>query len=186
MQEMSLVKNGERVVSIDIARTKKRLADVGFLVTVKVHPTIEEFFREMMQGQEPSPITTWGRQWVQVGDTPLLAYHLHSDLSGPRGGNTLFRLDYVGKSALTFKDPSTHENCTNLGFLRMVGISEGAGVTFGVRGVYERDTLRAMQDSVLRASARFYEQYLKPINLSIHVSTQEYVPMLVPDAGSIL
>jgi hypothetical protein len=180
MQEMLLVKNGETVISVSIGRTKRRVADVGFVVEVKAHPQVEEFFRDMMPGHDPAPVTIYGRQWVSFDSSPLLAYQLHGDLTGLKtGGSTTYSLDTIGKGPLLQRARTPGEaDVVHLGFLRLVGASNGHGITFGVRGVYDKDTLSSMQDSIMRASARFYEQYLKPVNLVVQVSLQEYVPLI--------
>ena len=61
----------------------------------------------------------------------------------------------------------------NLSFLRLVGISEGAGVTFAVRGVHTYEALTQMRESLGEAYKRFYRTYMKPICMSITVSTSE-------------
>jgi len=72
-------------------------------------------------------------------------------------------------------DPITgkYKPGVNLSFLRIVGISEGAGVTFSVRGVHSYEALTKMREKIGEAYRTLYRAYMKPIQMDIIVSTQE-------------
>ena len=69
--------------------------------------------------------------------------------------------------------PSNNSRYANLSFLRLVGISEGAGVSFVVRGVFSDQQVKDVHMILLDGLKRFWTAYLKPMNMCIQVSTKE-------------
>lgn len=61
----------------------------------------------------------------------------------------------------------------NLSFIRLVGASEGAGITFGVKGVHSLESLRDTKERIGAAFRSFYTRYLMPVDLTAIVSTRE-------------
>jgi hypothetical protein len=60
-----------------------------------------------------------------------------------------------------------------MSFLRLAGTSEGNGVTFGVKGVYSLESLRNLRDKISASARQLYIEYLRPVDLTVTVSTQE-------------
>lgn len=58
---------------------------------------------------------------------------------------------------------------TNISFLRLAGISDGAGVTFGVRGVYTTEQISQIKDRMQEACKAFYRSYLLPVGLTLGI-----------------
>jgi hypothetical protein len=182
----TMIKGGEDVTRISIHRSPLAgKVGVGFLVTIQVHPRIEEFVRSLGTG-EYQDVRVSGRYWRLVGSSPLYTYNMHNPLGQHSMGTNFFCLDRPGQVLLDtgeeFDGPSQEERkqgrgeTINLSPLRLVGASEGAGVTFGVKGVYRIDMLKHIRDMFMEASRQFYITYLKPVNLSVIVSTQEIYP----------
>lgn len=141
---------------------------------------------------EPQPIIrdslTEGRGWLSTDkDNPLRLYGI-SRVINPVNGiridrgcqplvdsrNEPPREDRYGDAPNTSasnKYPSGWY--ANLSFLRLVGISEGAGVSFVVRGVYSDQQVKDIHAVLLDGVRRFWTAYLKPMNMCIQVSTQE-------------
>ena len=169
----TLNKGGETVVEV---RFRRNVA--GLLINARTVRAIEDFMQGLGDGSTVD-VRTAGRLWVPTTSTPLMAYSMSNGFPGEH--NNIFRLDQLGRNIIVASregEPflsSTNEPVANLSFLRLVGISEGAGVQFGVKGVYSLDTVVTMRDQVIEASRRLYIAYLKPIDfcVQVNVSTQE-------------
>jgi hypothetical protein len=164
--DATLVKGGETLAEISLNRSSK-----GLTVSVKTHPIIEEFARGLSSNNSPVPITLMGRHWHQIGDQPLMVYEIDPSLFKVEQVRTedgfSFRVDRAGV-------PLIHEDGTlTMGFMRLAGISDGSGVTFGVSGVYTLDALKLLRDRILVASRKYYVHYIRPVDLSVTMSTQE-------------
>ena len=61
----------------------------------------------------------------------------------------------------------------NLSFLRLVGIGDQEGVTFGVKGVFTEDAIIEMHTKIKLALKDFCQAYMKPISLNMMMVTQE-------------
>lgn len=173
-QVAQIIKRGEICIQTTLHRGMS-----GLSVSVKVHPLVEEFMRSLGSG-EVHNVKLFGRHWAPVGAAEELnVYHLQTNpgrLVSDDG--TVFRIDKPGQP-FTMGPESNDGSLTaglpnlNLSFLRLVGASDGAGVTFSVKGVYEIDGVRRLRDQIAAASRRFYVAYLKPVDMSVMVSTQE-------------
>lgn len=182
IEEGLLIKGGEAVTRINIHRSPiAGKFGVGFLVTVWIHPRIEEFIRSL-GNSEVLDVKSMGRYWVPIENTKELSvYYMSTSLGMQSADGGYFTLDRPGQPLIQSEEGGMigHKgppSVINLSILRLVGASEGAGVTFGVRGVYTLDALRRMRDQLMDASRQFYVTYLKPVDLSIVVSTQEINP----------
>jgi len=174
IEEAVLVKGGEAVIRINIHRNVlSGKFQIGCVLTVWIHPRIEDFVRQMGNG-ELLDVSSMGRYWVATEkEKPLVAYSLSSLHPSERES---FTLDRLGQPLIQDNEGGLAPKMTNLSILRLVGASEGAGISFGVRGVYTLDQLRRTRDQLMDATRQFYLMYLKPVNLSIIVSTQEITP----------
>lgn len=162
-----VMKRGETVISITLSRGRS-----GLSVTVKAHPQVEEFAQSFSSG-EHTDVRTFGRYWTPLREADRLwVYSYYQPLleaNGKPDSRVSYTLNKPG--GLLFED-----EVANISFLRLVGVSEGAGVSFNVKGVYSLDLLRQIRDRVMEASKQFYVTYLKPVDLTVMVSTQEFNP----------
>jgi hypothetical protein len=163
----SIIKRGETCVEVNFQRCGR-----GVKVRAKAHPTVEEFMRNLGSGEQID-VRNLGRHWNPLKkDQVLMAYDLKeltSTLSVSSRDENYIRLDRPGWPFFDNGD----QRIFNMSFLRLVGLSEGPGVNFIVRGVFDEQAVRQMGERVQAASAWFYSKYLKPINLTVTVSTQE-------------
>ena len=200
LESLTLTKGGETSLWLNIARSPRH--PEGIVVTVKALPQIEAFMRTiatpegLIEGDigpdgnplgEPQPITrdalTEGRSWLPIDkDVPLRLYVL-SRLVSPVNGLRLDKgsqplVSQGGGDLVESRDTpvgykSGNSRYANLSFLRLVGISEGAGVSFVVRGVFSDQQVKEIHSILLDGVRRFWTAYLKPMNMCIQVSTQE-------------
>lgn len=192
----TVLKRGENVLIFTLHRSPE-----GIRVSVKVHQAVEEFMRQLSGVEvQTFPVTALGKYWVPIGDTPLLAYRLAEPLNGV-DGDLRWTVDpiaeplllqvggrrsqaaappgtpsgSISRGLLDDFDPSDRPShpSVNLSFLRLVGASEGAGITFGLKGVQSLEALRETKDKVGAGFRSFYNRYLLPIDLTAIVSTRE-------------
>lgn len=155
-------KSGQTPIEVIIART-----GAGVRLTVKTLPEIEAFMKDLGGGRRVDA-ASYGRAWKPLKAGEILeVYELTERVVIPSDGITPYRIDYVGY-------PIEHEGYVNLGFLRLVGSSEGIGASFYLKGVYSTPGLRQMKEKIAAASKAFFVDYLRPVNMTIKVSTQEF------------
>ena len=168
----SVIKRGETVIQTTLHRgvsgNGEDKARFGLTVSVKTHRNVEEFAKAMGTG-EASDIVLIGRYWQPVGTQPLMVYD--SSFIAPEALKTdegrAFRFDRVGQPLIA------DDGTVNISFLRLVGVSEGAGVTFRVAGIFSVDSLRFTRDMISSACKKFYIHYMRPVDLTVQISTQE-------------
>lgn len=170
---LEIIKRGETNLTISLYRSA-----AGLTVSVKAHPVIETLMRGLGNGEQVDTRLS-GPYWRPVhSDGPLLrVYNIGNDTF------PVFMLDGGGSCSMTrvgmpLLEPRTApdgrmQNSVNLSFLRLVGISEGTGVVFNVRGVHTYEALTKMKDQLGEAYKQFYRMYMKPVQMDIVVSTQE-------------
>lgn len=163
-----LTKGGITVIQFALTRNRE-----GLRVSLKTVPEVEDFFRGLGNGHEEE-VAIHGRYWIGTrGETPLTIYNQVVAIP-PGHDKPYYRVDRPGQPLLEFgPDGSGLQGAINLSFLRLKGISTGAGVSFTVSGVYSRDLILDMKDKMERATLNFYKQFLKPLNFAVFVSTQE-------------
>lgn len=169
---LEIVKRGETSLTVSLVRSAG-----GLTVSVKAHPAVEAFMRGLGNGEQLD-VKAAGPYWRTISkDSPSLqVYALNDEVPNIQmdGGGTVT----IGRIGQPLVDRAVRvdgrvEHLVNLSFLRLVGISEGAGVTFAVRGVHTYEALTKMKEMIGEGYKRFYRQYMKPIKMDIVVSTQE-------------
>jgi hypothetical protein len=175
-EEVLLMKRGEICIQVTFQRGRipGDKPGAGLIVEAKIHPLVEETLASFGTG-EALDVRTTGRHWTSGDkDSPLLVYDLSSPaVQGVVGdGKTLYTLDQPGLPLLG-DGHRLSADVVNLSFLRLKGLSEGAGMKFFVRGVFTLEQVRAIAEKVQNASRSFYISYMKPVGVTIMVSTQE-------------
>lgn len=176
--EAAVIKRGETCVITTLSRTA-----LGLQLRVKAHRAVELFMQGLASPElPPVEVSLADRYWVTLaGKPPLMAYRIATPLpsvTNPITGGSLFTLDRLSRPLLD-NDPDSpgsgreRDMPVNLSYLRLIGISDSQGVCFNVRGVYSLDALRMLQERIAYAQQQFYINYIRPINLSVIVSTQE-------------
>lgn len=129
-----------------------------------------------ISGGEEVAVNTVGRYWQHVvpkGDTPpptLMAYALANKVEGYSQGEGEYTIDRLGHPLIEYPDGSSRPR-VNLSFLRLVGASE-AGVEFYLKGVYSKDAVTKMLEVLGTGLRRFYIDFIRPMNMSVQISTQ--------------
>lgn len=158
----SVIKNEETCIQIQLMRGPQ-----GLTVVTKVHPRVEEFMRQSNKNQKVD-LGAVSRLWLPTQkDKPLLAWNGERLGQHPSpDGSFNFTLDQLGQ-------PLYREGLINLSFLRLVGISEDAGIGFCLKGVHSIEALRDIKEKIAVASRKFYVEFLRPVDMSIRVSSME-------------
>ncbi len=167
----TVTKSGEQCIYVSLQRTA-----AGLTVGVKAHPRVEEFFKNIGD-LGISEVNLISRTWAPVArtDDSLKVYMSRAELAPPGAiglgsgseSPNFYTIDAIGR-------PLKLDNGKiNLSFLRLVGISEGPGVSFVVKGVYSLENLRDIRERIGRSAKSFYIEYLRPIDISINISTME-------------
>lgn len=179
----NVVKGGETCIQTTLSRRNRRFGDPaewkgGLIVSVKTLPRVEEFMQSLGQG-ETVDVGTVGRHWFPISGQPLQAYIIQS-LNASRkqsDDGSFVTLDKLGSPLLlTDSERGDKYPTVNLSFLRLRGISEGAGVMFGIKGVFSLDELQSFEKHLTAAQRKFYNDYMRPIDITIQLvtmSTQE-------------
>lgn len=174
-KQIEIIKRGETSLTMSLNRGPS-----GLVIAVKVHPVVEAFIRGLGDGGS-SDVKASGPYWRPVGSGgPILIHNLALDAPGQiqlESGEYA----YINKPGQPILDPhgavdintGKHRPGINLSFLRIAGVSEGAGVTFSVRGVHSYEALTKMREKIGEAYRGLYRAYMKPIQMDIVVSTQE-------------
>lgn len=159
---IEIIKRGERVGDLTVSRGSK-----GLTISVKVHPSIEELLRSWGTGAIDS-VTAYGRHWTSSDGEDMKAYALATETPRTfRSGSDNYVLTHVGQPIMI------DEGYLNLSFLRLVGISEGTGIKFSVRGVYSTQELRLIREKISLAIRQFYMDYLLPMDLNVVISSED-------------
>ena len=169
----NVIKGGETCIQTILSRRHRRAGDPagwkgGLLITIKTLPRVEEFMQNLGQG-EIVDVATVGRYWQEMPNQPLQAYIIQPFQKQQSDDGSIITLDALGHP-LVIQEPGTDRYpVVNISFLRLRGISEGAGVTFGVKGVYSRNEMGVLRDRITSATRRFYVDYIRPIDMTVDI-----------------
>lgn len=174
-----VTKGGRTPITATLSRNR-----LGTSLRVQALPEVEEFMRGLSHGREGGghiDVKTMGRFWEPLERlasnpktfAPLVAYRQDVPLEAISIGDLKITLDGLGQPITSRDmDMDRYRTALNLSFLRLVGISEGAGVRFGVHGVYSFDELLKMHDQIAKGLRTFYIHYMRPVDLTVQISTQ--------------
>lgn len=179
-QDATLVKGGEQKIQVMLRRGAG-----GLNLTVKTAPEVEEFFRSTVGAEgATSPVTAHGRFWYPIGREVLSVYAVQNPVRDLRieDGGTTVHVGFNNAGRPLIEGYSGEEDgptigrrsqILNLSFLRLVGISEGTGVSFGVKGVFTTNDVLHLRNLIGEANKKFYSAYLRKIGLVVTTSIQE-------------
>ena len=180
----NVVKGSETCIQTLWSRRSRKHGDPadwkgGVQITVKALPRVEEFMASL-GGGEIVDVSSCGRYWQPINGQPLNAYVIQSFMSKHQSDDgSSISFDRLGHPIVSIPEGGSEKYpIVNLSFLRLRGISEGNGITFGIKGVYSMDELRSIRDKVNVAQRRFYIDYIRPVDLlgtvfSVEISSQE-------------
>lgn len=170
MDDVVVAKTGGMSISTVLSRDRS-----GLRLTVRTIPQVEDFIKGLGLG-ELVDVKTCGKHWIPLGQEPLYAYRLETDIKSiplPSGdvasfarlGNPLYEIATRSEGRTT--------GTVNLAFLKLVGIE--SEVSFGLKGVFSTEDVRMINGKLQMALDAFYRAYLKPFSCSIQIITQEGV-----------
>lgn len=168
MSQEVVEKNGEQWLVFSTYPGKR-----GLHVHVKAHPKIEEFMRSLGDGQVMGA-QAYDNRWFQVSDDqPLNIYNMKTALrssgfSIERPSQALFDGNGSGLSE------DSAGGIINLSFLRIKGISDQAGVEFGIKDVYPLSFRRVLKRRVGDAFRTLVMEHVRPTRITLIVSGQEF------------
>lgn len=172
--EIMMIKRGEQTIRVRLFRSPS-----GLTVTLWTHPAVEEFFRSNQTPDAPpaDPSALHGRYWLAPRGKALSVYLTAPTIAdfNLESGDTV-SLNRFGTALLEGSSRSASGaliHRVNMGFLKLVGSSEGEGVKFTVKGVFSDEMVRTMESKIGEACRRFYATYLRPIDLTVMIVTQE-------------
>lgn len=164
--EASVVKGGELCLRVNLMRS-----DYGIRMTVKTSPLIEKFMRNLGPGTAQD-INNHARGWLPIeADKPIMIYDIERHGLGSLGsaGNR-YSLIYPGRQ-LDISAEIGVPDVVNLSFLRIVGVSEGEGVSFHIKGaVHSLEGLRDIKNKIGTACRNLYVDYIRPVDLTVSVT----------------
>lgn len=167
--KQDIYKSGESILMVSLQRSHG-----GVKVTVKASASVENLMREWAGG-ETTFVENYGLHWKTEDDqNRLKVYSILDRLGTVRIESGYFTLSGVGD--VLFSEESASGlcgGCLNMGFLRLVGISAPAGVTFTIKGAFSLEFLKKIQGLIKEAGKKFYQDYLCPIDLTVSVVTQQ-------------
>jgi len=132
----------------------------GIELNIQAVPEIEAFIRDLGQGTTDD-VTLYGKDWYTTNpDAPIKVYKIKSL---PQNGPMMeYRLDLPGYSLM-------NDEQVNLSFLRIAGISEPGGVTFGVKGAYSLPYVINLKSAIGRAGRQFVRDYVAPFDIHLMI-----------------
>jgi hypothetical protein len=173
---MSELKGGDKPITAELYR-----AGIGLRINVRCHPVIEEFFQRSQGLDSPQmeDVGAYGRHWERPkgsdATTDLQVYSIPKELTGVFnvGPGAQYRLDRPGSPLFVDDGLTRGTRLLNLSFLRLVGTSEGNGITFYIAGVYSEDTLDELDRLITLATREIYKQFMKPVKITITQEVRE-------------
>lgn len=176
IKPLEVIKRGETSLNVTLVRSAG-----GLTVYVKAHPAIEAFVRGLGAG-DVSDVRASGPYWRPAGTEgkPLMIYTMTEQVPNViLDDGSPVTISRPGQPLLGNNPDEGRigqgngRQMVNLSFLRLVGISEGAGLIFNVRGVHTYEAVNRMREYIGEGYRKFYKQYMKPVKMDIVVSTQE-------------
>lgn len=136
---------------------------LGVKLYVKTDPRVEDFIKSLGTGKKDG-VEVYGRSWTPVSPNKALEIYQYS--------NGLQSESYtLDAPAETFRAPRCGR--VNLSFLRIVGIGEPEGVSFGIVGPYSRPFIREALRDVTKEVRSLVRDYIVPFDINIRISSQE-------------
>lgn len=166
----SVTKGGVAWLEMSFDRGKK-----GLEIYAKADPRVEDFMQSLACGAPPEPIENYGHEWYMVKN-PLLVYPLERGLP-----NSTYTIEKVGEG---FKHPAVSNNGErqllipaspklNISFLRIVGIGQPGGVTWGLSGPVSKPYIRTIAGEIAAEVRNLVRDYIVPVHINLRISSQE-------------
>jgi hypothetical protein len=165
-----VTKSGERWLEFSMWHGKE-----GLEMFVRAHPRVEEWARSLGDGTL-EPVESYGRDWTPVKDQftgatrPLEVYMISGNWV-PEAGTSYDILSVARPIELS--NVAKKSYVTNLAFLRLKGISDPTGLTFGVKTVINYPLMKQLKNRIGENFRQLCLDYIMPVRLVLTVSSQE-------------
>lgn len=154
----NIVKGGVTWFELALGRSR-----AGLEVWVKAAPTLEDFMKGLSDGGKSEPTESFGRKWQPTGiGAELRVYNLNHP-GYPKGG------DYTINKPGDYFD----NDLVNLSFLRLVGISDPAGIRFIVTGPYSKMFIKDLSAKIIVETRGLIREYMVPVTINLRISSVE-------------
>ena len=166
VESVEVIKGGETIFQGLLSRTR-----LGLTLTVKIHPSVEDFFSTQAGGAHEDP-AAYGRQWVPKDGEAFRCWRFRpSEQTAEemvRKGE--YTLTSLGGPLLVQNDGA---QIINISFLRIVGLSENAGRSLSFREVCTEAEVDNLARKLQQGVRTFFTDFLRPKTINIVVSMQE-------------
>lgn len=158
----------------------------GLRVNVQAAPAVEELFRSMCPEKDVEAVGLFGRYWSALRpEDQLTVYAFDSEKVQATGTVPGTGIDW---SFVTVGQPLTEDRnrggglrvkggpepgYVNLSMLRLRGISQPGGVSFRYHGIIEEDQAKQLAENLHRASAAFWNRYLREFDITLRVMKED-------------
>lgn len=143
---------------------------IGLILRVQARNEVEEFMRNLSNGQKMETDQYPGDPWTLIGESKNLElYDVGGIVHRPQG----YAFDgpnsgLLSKSAESRAIRNGGElDTANLSFLSVVGLSEG--VSIGIPGAYSTEYITKFRSLLPQAVKKFLADYLVPVSISLQV-----------------
>ena len=167
--DISGSKGGEEIVRIRAQRTLKE----GLQINLWAHPLIEDFFRNLSGGDQVN-VREFGQEWRSK--KPLVAYTIPFANQIQFQQNRSVSFDHLGYPLVVINPDGRQlrqgemaPEQINLAPLRLVGLSEGPGVTFSLNFVASDNGVLEMCQKFAEQVKWFYRLYLRPVDYHLSI-----------------
>lgn len=133
----------------------------GMELFVRAAPQIEAFMKNL--GGEKEQVAMYGRDWIAVGGKDLEIYGI-----GKIGNGQTYALS---RPAEGFDNPK--DGRVNITFLRLVGISEPAGVRFLITEPVSKQYIKGISARLIGEVKNFVRDFIVPVTVNLRISSQD-------------
>jgi len=157
--------NGKKTISKirtngDIRFLVKVLRTNGdIVITLKAHPTIENFFKKAASG-----ITRTSSMYKDQNDQPLKFYETQTHKE-PNDLDT-----FLGNFYNQYGNAVIYNDKANVALLRTKGISEG--IELKTKNMYSEETLKSFVEQLQKFTGMLYATFIKEVSLVAKVEVQ--------------
>jgi hypothetical protein len=148
-----------------------RRGKFGIELRLKTAPEVEEFMIAQADGATEA-LSIHGRnlKWYSPEGKDLQLYKMPIQIGNSYSGT--YHVGSVGYDPLDNQiDGGT---AVNISIIRLVGISQGAGVVIGMKGPYGPESARELKSKLGTALRQFARDYLVPFEFTLTISSQEF------------
>lgn len=155
-------KSGEEWLRISLLSHKR-----GLMISVKVHPLVEEFMSGLAGGKSIPLMEAGQHQWEPIDDTQPLSYYQFVNPVRNDGRGTYYISGGIGTNIVNADDQ------INLSFLALTGIGTTLISFLSTKEVYPLNFRRELKVRIANAFRDFVREYIRPVKITLVMTSQE-------------